>query len=522
MNYLITNRTVKLFLFSAFITLSACTSQPTKQFSSRFDNQPPNTHSSLTTSDAKQAQLWPRLFSLYALPEINNARVQAEINWYVNHPDYLNRIQQNAAPYLYFIVNEIEKRGIPGEIALLPIVESAFRPFAYSHGRAAGLWQFIPSTGKYYGLKQTWWYDGRRDVYASTHAALSYLEKSAQRFDGDWLLALSAYNAGGGSVSSAIKRNLKLNKPTDFWSLNLRKETKHYAPKLLAIAHVLSHAEKYNIQLLNIPNTPYFQRVNIEKQIDLARAAQMADISIDELYQLNPCFNQWATDPQGPHYLLVPTNKAKSFTQQLASLPDDQRIQFTRHKIQSGETLSHITTKYHSSLALIKRANDIKGHLIRAGKYLLIPTPRYQPSRYSSSADERKKGIINTKRNGKKLVYVVKNGDSLWGIANKYHVSVRSLAKWNAMAPGDTLKAGQIINIWQTGQVVSQTSVVSQLARQHKEQTIRYTVRTGDSLYLISRKFNVSINDLKRWNTLNKKYLKPGQKLKIIVDITRS
>jgi len=292
------------------------------------------------------ADIWQRLFSLYQLPVIENDRIQAEIDHYSKHPEYFARIQKNAAPYLYYIVNEVEKHNMPGEIALLPVVESAFRPFAYSHGRAAGLWQFIPSTGKYFGLKQTWWYDGRRDVVASTDAALTYLNRLSTRFDDDWLLALAAYNAGGGTISKAIKRNKSRGKKTDYWSLKIRKETHHYVPKLIAIAHILANAEQYNITLLPIPNEPYFEKVDITKQIDLARAAQLADISIDDIYQLNPATNQWATDPQGPHYLLVPVTQADTFKQKLSALPDSQRLRWQRHKVQSGETITLRTTPY--------------------------------------------------------------------------------------------------------------------------------------------------------------------------------
>ena len=340
------------------------------------------------------------------------------------------------------IVNEIEKRGLPGELALLPIVESAYKPFAYSHGRAAGLWQFIPSTGIAYGLKQTWWYDGRRDVYASTNAALTYLTKLSKRFDDDWFLALAGYNAGGGSVSSAMRKNRRLGHPSDFWALSLRKETRHYVPKLIAIASILANADKYNVTLIDIPNEPFFEKVNITKQLDLARAAELAEISIEDLYILNPSFNQWATSPEGPHYLLLPVSKSADFKTKLAALPDSQRLKWVRHKVKNGETLGQIARRYRTTVTQIKQANPIKNNLIRAGKHLLIPTANYNNRLYASSADMRKSDIINTSRQGQKVEYYVQSGDSFWSIAKQYGVGVRSLAKWNAMAPRDTLFLG--------------------------------------------------------------------------------
>ncbi len=531
MQYLITNKTRLFFLFACVSVLVSCSLSPAKTTEKntlisnnkaatgavvRAENKTKKAH---VTTPVEANDLWQRLFSLYQLPTVDNERIQAQIDWYSKHPDYFIRVQKNATPYLFHIVNEVEKRGIPGELALLPIVESAYKPFAYSHGRAAGLWQFIPSTGAAFGLEQTWWHDGRRDVYASTNAALTYLTKLSKRFDNDWFLALAGYNAGGGSVSSAIRKNKRLQRDTDYWALDLRKETKHYVPKLIAIAHILANAEKYNVTLLDIPNKPFFEPVDTKKQIDLARAAELAEISIEELYVLNPAFNQWATNPTGPHYLLIPTAKSAEFKTRLAVLPDSQRLKWVRHKIKSGESLGQIAMRYRTTIKQIKQANPIKNHLIRAGKHLLIPTANYNDSLYASSAKMRKKTITNTSRTGYKINYHVKAGDSFWRIAKQYDVDVQRLAKWNAMAPRDTLKIGQKLVIWSKH---SNPNTGTHLTSANKNQTVRYTVRQGDSLYLISKKFNVAIDDLKRWNTLNKKYLKPGQKLKIIVDVTRT
>lgn len=532
MGYLSIKKIILSFLFVAALALSACVVQETKTsaISNNIENPSQPIHAigltdiqqveeKIVQKAAQPRDLWQRLFALYQLPEIQNERVQAEINWYSKHPEYLRRVQKNAQPYLHFIVSEIEKRNIPGELALLPIVESAYRPFAYSHGSAAGLWQFIPSTGKYFGLKKNWWYDGRRDVYASTQAALGYLTRLSKRFDNDWLLAIAAYNAGGGGISSAMKHNRKLGKAEDYWSLKVRKETHHYVPKLLAIAHILANAERYNIELLAIDDTPYFTRIDIQKQIDLSRAAELADISIDELYQLNPAFNQWATDPAGPHYLLMPQQQAALFKERLAELPDSQRLKWHRHIIKQGETLGHIARKYRTTTQLISETNNISGHAIRAGKQLLIPTARYNNSLYSQSEPMRKAAKLNTKRKGTRSEYFVRSGDSLWSIAKHHKLKLRQLAAWNAMAPRDTLKIGQKLVMWNSSKHPIRDPLLS---ASKKNQTVHYTVRKGDSLYLVALRFKVSVNDLKRWNGLNKKYLQPGDRLKIVVDVTRS
>ncbi len=256
---------------------------------------------------APNTDLWQRIRDGYGIPESKplHTATQKQLNWFIKHPDYIDRVVERARPYLHYIVDQLEQRNMPMEIALLPVVESGFQPFAYSHGRAAGIWQFIPGTGRLYGLKQNWWYDGRRDVIASTGAALDYLEKLYGDF-GDWQLALAAYNSGEGTVGRAIKRNKKAGKATDFWSLDLPRETSAYVPKLIAVAELVKRPAHYNITLSPIDDSPFLAVVDVGSQIDLALAAQLAEISTDEMYQLNPGFNQWATTPDGPHRLVVP------------------------------------------------------------------------------------------------------------------------------------------------------------------------------------------------------------------------
>ncbi len=255
---------------------------------------------------ADYSDLFDRIRAGFKLPDSDHAAIDRELEWYAGNPDYLGRAFSRADLYLYHIVTELEARGMPLELALLPVVESAFEPYAYSHSSASGLWQFIPGTGSRYNLKQDWWYDGRRDVIESTRAALDYLQALNTEFNGDWLLAIAAYNCGEMNVERAVARNQAAGLPTDFWNLKLPAETRAYVPKLLAMGRVVAHPERYGLSFNKIPNQPYFAKVDTKGQISMHVAAEIAGLTDAELYELNPAFHRWATDPSGPYSLLVP------------------------------------------------------------------------------------------------------------------------------------------------------------------------------------------------------------------------
>ncbi len=463
------------------------------------------------------ANIWDRVRDGFNIADTtDNARLEAELNWYKRHQKYLDRVVDRAEPFLHYVLNEAEKRKLPTELVLLPIVESAYQTFAYSHGRASGIWQFIPSTGRIYGLKQNWWYDGRRDVHASTQAALKYLENLNREFKGNWLHALAAYNSGSGTVRRAIRNNKRRGKPTDFWSLKLPKETQAYVPKLLALKRLIANPEAYGITLNCIEDTPHFETVDIGSQLDLAMAADLAHIELDQLYQLNPGFNHWATAPYGPHRLLIPVDHAEIFKQNLAKIPKAQRIKWKRHKIKEGQTLSHIADRYGVSVGSLKRINNLRSHTIRAGKHLVIPVSSRKLSDYNLTAYQRKKTLQNIRRKGHKITHIVRPGDTFWDLSRTYKVNSRSIARWNGMAIKDPLRSGQKLVIWTKA---PNSRIASRGA--NTIQHISYRVRNGESLYLIAQKFNVSISDLKRWNSFSSKYLQPGQKIKLYVDVTR-
>lgn len=522
----------RIFVFSfAALFISGCLHQPVLEN----ENGVSETEATIVTASSineeelfpnTRLDTWERIRNGFDLPDVEHKRIEQELNWFKRHPEYMKRVVERARPYLHYIIETVEAAGLPSEIALLPIVESAFQPFAYSHGRAAGIWQFIPSTGKLYGLKQNWWYDGRRDVFESSKAAIKLLKNLNRNFKGDWMHALAAYNTGGARVNRSIRRNKRLGKSTDFFSLKLPKETRDYVPKLLALKKIINNPEEYNIELDEISDTPYFEQVKLDSQIDLALAADLAGLPLDDLYKLNSGYNRWATSPNGPHDLLLPLTHVEQFKTKLAELPADKRIKWIRHRVRNGETLGTIAQKFHTSIRTIKRINRLRGKTIRAGRGLTIPVASRSLREYRLSANQRKSKLQNIPRQGRKVSHIVQSGDTFWDLAQYHRVGVKQLAKWNSMAPRDRLQAGQRLIIWsRRGSSISSVDVenLSAPPRRNITKRIGYRVRNGDSLARISSKFKVSIRQLKSWNrsVRTKKYLQPGQWLTLIVDVAR-
>jgi membrane-bound lytic murein transglycosylase D len=488
------------------------------------------TRSLLGIKRDRSSDLWEELRDGLDLSGYEHPRVDAQLNWYAKSKRYVDRVTDRALPYMYYILREVQERGIPTEIALLPVVESAFQPFAFSSGRAAGIWQFIPETGTRFGLKQNWWYDGRRDIYASTRAALDYLQYLHRHFKGDWLLALAAYNSGEGTVGRAMKRAAKEGKPMNFWALDLPKETRDYVPKLLAISALVAEPDYYKVKLNPIPYSPYFRKVNTNGQIDLAKAAELADISIGELYQLNPAFNRWATPPKGPHYLLVPIENANLFRQNLAAYHPDDRVHWKRHIVKANQSLHQIAKKNGTSIEILKRINKLDSNKVAAGKNLVIPVAPKGMKRYMASLNQKKLDTNITSNPKQKITHTVTSGDSLWGISEEYNVSMSKLAEWNNMDRDDVLMAGKKLVVW-TNDGLQDNDLMDALIpttfaappKRSITRQIKYRVRRGDSLATISNKFNVSVPQLMSWNNTIKKnkFLRPGQPITLFVDVTR-
>ncbi len=469
---------------------------------------------------APRDDLLARLRAGFELDWDRDPRIEAELNWFLKHPDYLDRVFTRAQRYLPYITAELDRRGLPFELALLPIVESAYDPFAYSHGRAAGLWQMIPGTASRFKIKQNWWYDGRRDIVDSTRGALDYLERLYEINDGDWLNAIASYNSGEGNVLRAVRKNKAAGKPTDFWHLRLPRETRMYVPRLLALVEIVRRPARFDLTLPRVVDTKQFVVADIGTQLDLALAAELAGVDVDTIYSYNPGYNRWSTDPRGPHRLVLPVDVAGTFQAALAEVPESERVRWKRHKVKSGETISEIAEQYHTTIASVRAANNLRGNTIRAGHHLMIPVATKPLSAYSKSADARLEKTQNRKRAGNKIEHVVAAGESFWTICRRYGVSHRSLAKWNGMAPGDPLSIGKKLVVWTNADVAPRVSPTAALGNTTRK--VRYTVRNGDSLYLIAKKFRVTISQIARWNGMDTtKILRPGQRLTMYVDVTR-
>ena len=412
---------------------------------------PPSADQGDQLVDARQyPDLWARIRAGYALPVLDSPLVARHEQWFANNPVYMESMVHRARMYLYHIVEEVEKRGIPMEIALLPAIESAYKPQAYSHASAAGLWQFIPSTGRIYGLRMNGWYDGRRDVLASTQAALDYLEKLRDQFHGDWQLALAAYNCGEGKVERLVAENLRKGLPGDYSSLKkLPRETINYVPKLMAMVNIIADPAKYGLQIAAIPDTEFFARVETDGQIDLGVVARLTDMPVDELFMINPGYQRWVTDPSGPHELLVPAAKKDALIAGLTTLAVADRMQWTRHEVKRGDTISRVAGRYNVTVESIRSVNALKDNHLTNGQNLLIPVSTTKTAAVQS-AYVKTAASVRGDSGRIKIVHRVNNGESLWSIARKYKVYVHQLREWNLLETDDVLRLGQRLFIWTT------------------------------------------------------------------------
>ncbi len=469
-----------------------------------------------------QSNLWSYIANQQKLEINNNPRIQQQLGWFKKHPDYLTRISERAQPYLYLVVQEIEKEGLPIEIALLPIVESAYYPFSYSHGTAVGVWQFIPSTGRLYGLDQDWWHEDRRHILNSTRAAARYLKDLSKMFNGDWMLAVAAYNAGPGRIQNAVKINQKARKQTDYWSLDLPKETERYIPKLLALSMIVKDPSKFGQQLTPIDNSKFLEVVELNSQFDLALIAQWTGLSIDEIYTYNPGLRRWATPVSLPYELLLPVSTVKSFEDNLEKAGKMPRISWLRHQIKSGDSLIYLAKKYKTTVDQIRSVNELQSDLIRAGEYLIVPLAQENEGYYSLSEKQREKSRLNTEKNAEKIIYKVVSGDSLWKIAVQFDTTVNNLVRWNQLDLSSPLRIDKELVIWVED---SNKTGLAEITRTgiDIDTKITYMVRAGDNLSKIASKYSVKVKNVLSWNNIKEsQILKPGQKLLIKVNVINS
>ena len=430
-------------------------------------------------SAPEYAHALERMSAQFQFPEVRHARLDRQIAWYQRNAGTLRRALDRANPFIAWILDQIEANKLPAELALLPVIESGYQPSALSPSSAAGLWQFIPSTGSRFGLEQNRWYDGRRDVVDSTQAALEYLTYLRDEFDGDWLLVLAAYNAGEGTVARAVRRNQDRGQATDFWNIDLPTHTQEYVLKLLALRDIVATPGHYGIDLPEPDATTQIALIETSSRMDLGQAADMAGISLADVQKLNPGLRKTTTPPQGPHRLVVPLAVANRFAAHLTDLSDDN------------------TAPQQLTVAQIR------------------PT----------AAD---KGTTQTTVSA--ATHRVRSGETLWSLARRYGLTVDQLAAQNDLGPGASLRAGQVLRVEGGKQrggagsavATAQTRSVSRpTAAAGDRQPLEYTVKRGDSLIQISRRYRVTISDLRKWNGLSRDaYLKPGQKLTLYLDTT--
>lgn len=461
---------------------------------------------------AEYPDIWSRIGAgLQFANDYDNARIDEQLAFYRDNPSYLRIVTERASPFIYEIVEEVERRGLPTELALLPIVESAFNPNAVSPGNSVGLWQIGSSTAPTLGLKRDWWYDGSRDPIASTDAALGYLTQLHQMFDESWLLALAAYNTGPGNVRKAIDRNERRNRDVDYWSLNLPSITEDFAPKLIALSRLVATPDHYGMELAEVPNAPVVTLVDVGFQLDLALAASIAGVEPQTLYQLNPGFRQWATHPDGPYSLLMPVEVVETFKNNLQDQGERPNVTWDRYVVQSGDTLSGIARKFRTQVGVLQQVNAISGSRIIAGESLLIPraynsaNPLAAPNAPVYSASSRETVAPEAPAR-----YQVRSGDSLWRIANRYQISVAEIAQWNQLNPDAVLKPGQVL-LLQAG------SGLARASNEAAEPAVQsYVVRSGDSLSGIARRFGVTAEDIALWNDIKVgDLIHPGQRLQL-------
>lgn len=427
--------------------------------------------------------------------DFSNARIQEQIEFYRKRPHVLNRITDQAEPYLHYILAEIERRNLPHELILLPIMESAFDPTAKSHAGAAGLWQFMPRTADHFGIKRDWWYDGRRDIHDSTDKALEYMHYLVKFFDGDWLLAAAAYDAGEGTVKRAIKKNEKEGKKTDYWHLPLPREAQIYVPRFLALATMFANPEKYGLDLSPVENKPYLKRVDIGRQMSLPKIAELAHMDLDTLASFNPAYQKLVLSPEGPHFIMVPVANASFLEKNLAKVSKDDHRTWFKYHTSHGESLSDIALRHDTSESMIKKVNKLADNFTpKPGLVLALPKPI-------------KHKIIPTQPFGQqKMDYTITKNDSLWTISKKFQVKLSDLKKWNPNLKGDKLFAGETLTLW----MGPQKSITGTPAEPKT-----YTVVRGDSLSVIAKRFHTSVDALKALNDLTKDSLQIGQTLTV-------
>jgi len=472
--------------------------------------------------------MWDVLRAEFTLPHYeDNPLVQEQIEWFLNNQEFLSRAATRAAPYLYYISQQVRNRHLPAEVVLLPMIESAYNPFVYSSAGAGGIWQLMPDTATGYGIKQNWWYDGRRDIIASTKAALDYLVYLGNFFDGNWLLALAAYNTGEGNVLAAIRRNVRESQDTDFWSLPVHQQTREYVPRLLALATIIMHAEEYNIQFPTVNNAPYLAQIDMGGQIDLKYAATLAGMSLSALKQLNPGYNRATTDPSGPFKLVLPIQNVAQFSENLMRTPTYERVKWNHYKVRTGETLIAIAKKFKTSVDTLSNMNSLSSTKLTPGTQLIVP--QAAPDITKTILAHEKHIMVARSKPLKPMVvknvavnkilekpyklqpgdtlYVVRTNDTLQKIASRFHITLKTLLTANNYKSIQTISMGT--------QLIIPTHMNKTQKYQLAPGDTIYMVRLGDTLEQIAQKFHTSTPAIRLANLMASNDIQEGDRLVI-------
>ena len=481
--------------------------------------------------------LFQRLRHGFAMPDINDDLVLYHQQWYMNRPDYMRRMVDRSSRYLYHIVDELDKRGMPMELALLPMVESAYNPMANSRSKASGLWQFIPATGKRYNLDQNWWKDERRDIVASTAAALDYLQ-SIYTMHGDWHLALASYNWGEGAVGRAIGKNRSQGLPTDYLSLTMPQETRNYVPKLQALKNIFrSPPLLAQLDLPQVPNKPFFATVTTDSHIDVKVAAKLAEMPVQEFVALNPAHNRPVIKSDTP--LVIPAEKLETFVSNLESHEDENKplSAWQTYTMRPGDKLEKIAPRFGMTVANLKAVNGIKGKIpLSPGLTLLVAgQDKGKALDMAALPEQPRLPDVAQEPVEKSRTHTVRKGETLPTIARHYGTTSAELKRINHLR-GDKIAVGTHLQLVAakepekkpkgTEDRSAEKSAAKGAPSQAKQaaaqkpagkaaKTTRYTVRRGDTVYSIARQFKVGTDDLLRWNRISPDALKPGTTLTI-------
>ena len=449
--------------------------------------------------------IWPEIADHFDLPSASyHSNVRRQIYWLTHNPANFEQLTENAKPYIYYVYQQTRKKHLPAELALLPMLESNYKPFTYSQVGAVGLWQLMPGTATGEGITMNWWYDGRRDVVASTEVALNYLSYLHKMLNNNWLLAIAAYDAGAGTILNAIHYNREHGRSTDFWSLPLPKETRQYVPRLIAIADILRHPSYYHIHLPFVANTPYLGTATIDKQMDLSAIAKAASVSLSEVQILNPGFRRLATPPNQKTTLVLPISHIHTFLSKIKAQVKSATAKWIHYKVQPGDTLSTIAKKFKTTINAIKQANNLHNHIIRVFHAILIPEATKQAIK-AIIHSKISKSIMNEDHlpGPQQVIYSVTSHDSFSRIAHKYHVKIAQIRYWNNLTQHHVLKKGEKLILW-TGQ-----------HHAYKPGFHTYAVVPDDTLSVIAEKNHTTVSRLKKLNHLRSDILNIGQRLTI-------